>query len=291
MSEYCDPSKRPYYKNGKSCMTKENIMEILTELKINFVKSKNKAQLSNLLKNELKEKEEYKILKNLQLSNELKDKLKNHVFIPINEYPGAREWISNFGAQDVLKQYSEYKVKKFLLVIPGEEGALTETLKNSFERFWNKNNKGNYVYNRFGLITFTAPNSSHFCCVYYDESLKILEFFDPFGSPPTKDFQAILDYILEKLDCELVINTVQYQKDSYNCGIWCLWYILTRLNNKKLKIPLLETPGRNLLKSFQMDVNELRKEVFLPISKKELKDYKKIYKEIKKDDDDVILVS
>ena len=64
---------------------------------------------------------------------------------------------------------------------------------------------------------------SHWVCLYLRKH-HYAEFFCSYGTMPP---QACLE-LLQLCHCQIKINTVTFQEDTFVCGQYCLFYILSR---------------------------------------------------------------
>jgi hypothetical protein len=75
----------------------------------------------------------------------------------------------------------------------------------------------------------------HWVVVFLDLQSKQIEFYDPFGSAPSKELQILMNKIRLALEAgpglhmNIEILKHRHQDDGHNCGFYCLAYIQKRL--------------------------------------------------------------
>lgn len=88
------------------------------------------------------------------------------------------------------------------------------------------------------LNTLPANTSGeHWVVVFIDKKNQTVEYFDPLADMPNSDIQKSISYIRDRFNLssyEFFINTKQHQSrdDDINCGIYCMTYILERLEGR-----------------------------------------------------------
>ncbi len=120
-----------------------------------------------------------------------------------------------------------------------------------------------------GYIVNSDPNfkpGRHWVAIYLPalhsgrKETKV-EFFDPYGCPPSTYGKQILQFIKANTNSQYVFNTLQVQPNSSTlCGLYCCYFILNRLEGEKMEqiINRLLTVGESLLFSqFQHEIQPL----------------------------------
>jgi Ulp1 family protease len=189
------------------------------------------------LKNKYKCLDEVCVLKQELDSDEINRVIKEN-FKPVGPVgPKKTEWLSNFDIDDVLKQIA-VKHEKFLhLYFQMIDFAKTnaDLARLDFAKEYENG------YRTFGTVINTDPstkNGSHWFCVFGDfrtEPYQI-EYFNSSGELPKteiniwmKSTKQVWSKAMEKPIKDVVVSRIQHQKDGYSCGIYSLYYIISRL--------------------------------------------------------------
>jgi hypothetical protein len=152
-----------------------------------------------------------------------------------------------------------------------------DTVKDGIQRTITKHKNKNKTYYAW-IYNFSSSNGkgTHWVCIFVEKqkSTIIFEYFDSFGRPPPKDIQKNIenmmtifktvfsDFVVKKL----IVNEKQFQKNSYDCGVWVIWYIHQRLLGFSLK--KIQTSNNNY---------ENKRRLYFICPVKEKKDEKYIY--------------
>lgn len=102
-----------------------------------------------------------------------------------------------------------------------------------------------------------TQNGSHWVCVFIDNYLKTIEFYDSFGKPPNVCVKVFINALKKyNTSYEYVENQKQQQKENIECGIYCIRYIIERIH------------GTDSFKLMNQDINDKqaniwRKNVFI----------------------------
>lgn len=191
-----------------------------------------------------------KCLLDLALTNNIIDKEIHHKidfynFKPIG--PKPKEWLSNFDIDKVMQQYriaySNFYPYRFNMSdmatkpLYGECALLTTSPVKLYESSLKSPNH----LTRFGVVINTAKSTAsgqHWVCIYIDMSTDewTIEFFNSFPQSykPINDVMMTLLKELEEysaklsntITCKIVmIDSVQHQLSSYQCGVYTLYYI------------------------------------------------------------------
>lgn len=154
--------------------------------------------------------------------------------------------LSNFDIDGVLQQMAiKYKNQKFLHIkfqMIDFEKKGTELSKCNLHEEFKK-------YNTFGCVLNTDKSTGrgiHWFCIFgkkYSQNNISLEYFNSSGLAPLPEVQAWLCKTKHQLEhsrpgCSVTIKYsvgLKYQNDNHSCGVYCLTFILLRLNNVPYK--------------------------------------------------------
>lgn len=105
---------------------------------------------------------------------------------------------------------------------------------------------------------------SHWIAVFFDRDPKtgkrIVEYFDPTGRKPNKNLSNFLEHPYF-WTADVVISKKKHQRGNAECGIYCLFYILERINGRTM-----EQINNNRVSDEEM--NKFRDVFFRPYSEK-----------------------
>jgi hypothetical protein len=100
---------------------------------------------------------------------------------------------------------------------------------------------------RHGFVINTSGkynNGSHWVAMYVDLRTKNLEYFDSFGCRPSEGVEHTLTSIVTSINQKfperemgtvVKYNAKQKQRDSNQCGVWCILFIVSRIKGKSLR--------------------------------------------------------
>lgn len=152
------------------------------------------------------------------------------------------EWLSNFDIDDILDQIEKKYKDKYFLHIPFQMRDFA-TYNTPLEQlnFYDKYKEG---YKTFGVILNTGLSSSngiHWVGMFGDfrQEPFTIEFFNSSGEPPKTEFTVWMHK--KKLEwgklfgpnkrIEIVVaSKFQHQYDNHSCGVYSLYYIISRLD-------------------------------------------------------------
>ena len=236
-------------KENNSCLTDSDI-ETFIEIynKYNNIKLKNKDDYIEKMSGDY----EWKIMKLDIYKNDKKfyNKLKKVIFKPVIKKYAL---LTNFDIDDVMTRIDKddflwcgvYACDFYNYI---EISELKKILKKI-----NSKKQTALILNTDSYI----QNGSHWVCVFIDNYLKTIEFYDSFGKPPNECVQVFIN-ILKKYNSSYnyIQNKKQQQKENIECGIYCIRYIIERIH------------GRNSFELMNQDINDKqaniwRKNVFI----------------------------
>ena len=180
-------------------------------------------------------------------NSDKKQKLKNELFAPNapNSWKNnITEWLSSLDIKNVMKQYEE-KHNNFLFIGPSpidfevkyENSCVWPELCNFSVENYLKNNK-----TKIGFIFNTDPHyksGSHWIALFLDLDKKKIFFFDSNGNEAPNEITDLIKKIVlqcNKLNIKLKIDSnvgFTHQKQNTECGMYCLYFIINILDNKK----------------------------------------------------------
>lgn len=156
-----------------------------------------------------------------------------------------KTWLSSIDIVNVLRQY-ERRYEDFASFGPvpsNFEEVLHQIVfdvcksHNTLEKMYKKGKK------RIGMVInqdLYGNRGTHWVCVFIDLSDDVysIEYFDSIGKEPLKSIKKYLNYVQTKLrnlngkrnTVVKKINSKTHQKKNSECGIYCLYYIINRLN-------------------------------------------------------------
>lgn len=151
---------------------------------------------------------------------------------------GKYEWLNSIDIRDVMEQY-EKKYPKFSFLGPvpidfqdigSEVGALNL-----------KNMKG-YNKSKIGIIFNTDPHDApgeHWISMFIDLDNNTICFFDSTGDEPPQEVVVLMEKLIKQSKnlgitsyLRPIINKTQHQFQDSECGVYCLYFILQRLQGR-----------------------------------------------------------
>ena len=169
------------------------------------------------------------------------------------------EWLSNYDIGDVLKQYERtYPVFKYFEPSPiefdskpdGKNGSCVsnELCKFNLKDYYTDKNK-----TKFGMVFNLDKHDepgSHWVSLFTDLKDKekpFIMYFDSAGDEIQPEIKELADRIIKQandLGIKLTSNyeSIEHQRGNSECGMYCLYYIITLLTGKAGK---LQTTGGN----------------------------------------------
>lgn len=173
------------------------------------------------------------VLKN----NKLFNKTIIESFKPIRP-KGKHEWLSTIDINDVMKQY-EKKYKNFMFM-----GAVPIDFYELYYEFANMNIKAlSKLKKKIGFVFNTDPSykdGEHWIAMILDLNDKTLCFFDSANSEPPIQVKKFMKDLVEKgkkagIELNVIINTIEHQMGDSECGVYSLYFLISRLEGKTCK--------------------------------------------------------
>ena len=247
----CAPKKETKF---NTCFDKPALINIITTWntinKDNLIKYK-KTDSVNILWNKVNNKFKYKCntelcwLKDGYIN---KNKYKRYFkpFKPDEWNQNPREWLSTLDIEAVLKQY-ESKFPEFFFIgsvpidfdyelSPGN-CVVNELCKINIDLFYRKNKtKVGIVFN---LDKHNQPGS-HWVALFCNFDKKELNYFDSYGYSVPDEINTLMKRLQiqskeKNINLKLNYNDVRHQYKNSECGIYCINFIISMLENKNFK--------------------------------------------------------
>ena len=162
----------------------------------------------------------------------------------------SNDWVSNHDIHKVMKQYELlFPHFKFMGALPSDFYTIIPVNYNVI-----------FDYQCAGIIfntdTFDKPGR-HWVAFFIDNINKKCEYFDSNGLPPNKQIRTFIMFFMNNYckDYIYVQNNIKHQYGMIECGIYSIFYLLSRL--------IGENPNdRRLILDDEMEF--LRKKYFRP---------------------------
>jgi len=145
------------------------------------------------------------------------------------------EWLSTLDIRAVMEQYEKkYKGFNFIGPFPMDFEAIYDELSNlNLKKLCKEDKKIGIVFN----TDISSGPGEHWISMFLDLQNRTLCFFDSVGDKPPQPVMRLMKKIVQqsqamKCPVKLVINKKQYQKDYSSCGIYSLFFIISRLQGK-----------------------------------------------------------
>ena len=242
----CSPSITPIDTAGSSynysCFTLKDLKDM--------AKMVNKKYKSNIKIKEYRASDKKKLIRDIHYALKCEKMsldmcvLKNystdfHKVIKNNFKPkrpkGKEEWLSSIDIYDVMEQYMEkYPDFIFFGPVPIDWQDFSNALARLNLKKLYKNKK------RIGIVFNTDPSyksGEHWISMFIDLNNKTICFFDSVGDEPPKEVKKFMNKIIKQaknigLKLKPVINDKQHQILNNVCGVYSLYFIISRLQGK-----------------------------------------------------------
>ena len=93
-------------------------------------------------------------------------------------------------------------------------------------------------YVRYSVVINTG---GHWVCLFIDKTQKLIEYWDSMGKKPPKATQSLINDIIGMftmytpgISWKTKYSGVQHQFGAVQCGVYCIWYIVSRLQGKSM---------------------------------------------------------
>lgn len=172
------------------------------------------------------------------------------------------EWLSSLDLINVMEHYeNKYKDFEFLGPFPIDFHFLYKDFSNiNLKKLINGHKKLGIIFN---TDTSSGPGE-HWISLFLDLSNKTICFFDSVGEKPPKEIEKLMKELIqsakEKYNIKLkkIINCTQYQYGNSACGVFSLWFIISRLKGESCKIIFNKSKD----KINDNTINNMRKKYF-----------------------------
>ncbi len=150
---------------------------------------------------------------------------------------GKYEWLNSIDIRDVMEQYEKtYPQFSFLGPVPIDfQDIGTEVGSLNL-----KNIKG--YKSKIGIIFNTDPHDApgeHWISMFIDLDNNTICFFDSTGDEPPQEVAILMEKLIKQSKnlgitsyLRPIINKTQHQFQDSECGVYCLYFILQRLQGK-----------------------------------------------------------
>ncbi len=167
------------------------------------------------------------------------DKALKENFKPIGP-ARSTEWLSNFDIDDVLAQVERKYDDKNFLHIPFQMRDFEKTNSELARLDWQS--KYNEGYRTFGTVINTDYSSGkgiHWFCLFgdfLDSSDKFtIEYFNSSGELPLPEISEWMKRTKYSLNFpkevkDVIVTRIENQSNSHACGVYSLYYIISRLD-------------------------------------------------------------
>ena len=172
-----------------------------------------------------------KLIESGAMDRQTGDIVKTTAFKPLG--PLTREWLSNIDIDNVLDQYQNHHTD-FLYI----DTTPIDFNPNTMFKIYRDSYKNKLGIRKIATVYNTDPSSKpgkHWIASFVDIKKKTVFFYDSVGSPPPKNIQKLLSKINNNLfqnKNKILWNNINHQKKNSECGVFCLYFITTLLDNK-----------------------------------------------------------
>lgn len=225
--------------DGSICSSKKSLNIMRKWLESEGIKPKNNNEIVEEAKKKTNCNSESCLYKPDKLGQFLPENDLKERFNPEGPWDN-NNWLSNIDIDGVLDLYSKkfpkfYHVNFQMIDFQDYKGELTRV---DFENLLQ-----NYKYLACVLNTDTSKGKGkHWICIFIDMDGRTVEFFDSAASSTPDEILRFMVNTTDELNnhlknkenkifTERYINTLQHQKQNSECGVYCLFYILSRINN------------------------------------------------------------
>lgn len=188
-------------------------------------------------------------LKHNFMKNNLDDEMMNHTFAPASPEDWKTdpyEWLSSMDIQNVMQQYENvYPFYRFI----GPSPIDYDTHIMYDECVWeelcefdlNKHKKEGKT--KIGVIFNLDPHyeeGSHWIALMIDIPNDVVYYFDSYGEPAEPQIMKFMKEVVKQINenggkGKIIENKKQFQFSDGECGIYCIYFILEMLKNKRFK--------------------------------------------------------
>lgn len=204
----------------------------------------------------------------------VKNKNKDVKITKVESYTGCteRKWLTSKDIDLAVQNISSDNFLYLTQIFWDKWTDIKDGLEKTLKRTKNKNKQYySWIYN----YSSSNGKGTHWVCVFVEklENIKF-EYFDSFGKEPPKNIKQNIEHMMNlfrKAYPDLTMNILNtnkksFQNNSYDCGLWVIWYIHQRLKGITLsKLQNLDTRDEN------------KRKLYFVCPQKEKRDQKYIY--------------
>ena len=181
------------------------------------------------------------------------------------------EWLSTTDIEGVLFQYeSKYPNFRFIGAVPIDfddkdsvgKCLVSELCKTNLDTFIERN------INKVGIVFNLDPSwkgGSHWVAMFIDLTMKNMYYWDSYGESPPNEVNDLANRLKEdgkkrNMNFTFHINSVRHQYKNTECGVYCIWFIVSLLESKNSENKYFELIN-NIIKDDKMQ--EFREKFFI----------------------------
>ena len=255
LKRVCAPKSKHLSIQKNSCMTPyilHDIKKLHNNNNSSKITSNNALQIFNELKNKFSDCQDESCILHNSLPKRQANIIEKELFAP--KHPPEwkdkpNTWLSNFDIEGILSQYEDYK-NDFEFMGPsfidfentpnGRTCVDTEICQLDINKFKSLGkNKIGIVFN----LDKHYQNGSHWVSMFIDIKDKFIFYFDSAGDKIPKEFMRLVKKIKQQgsennMDFEFhQVYPFQHQYGDNECGMYCLFFIISLLTEKHNDIP------------------------------------------------------
>ena len=277
----CAPNRKKFIDNnlqGKTCYGNSELFMLKNywnkQNPNNLIKTNNPKEIWVFLRKNLNKKcyNELCWLKNTEFDDPLiKKKIIKNLFRPFSPKSWnikPFEWLSSHDIEDVMKQYEKAK-KNFVFLGPspidfdtldeGFAGGCVYEPLCKFNLSYYLNNKRQKK-DKIGIIFNLDPHTkggSHWVALFINLVENYIFYFDSNGDKIPKKIKILKDRIVDQasklnIDLKFYENNVEHQLKDGQCGMYCLYFIIELLQERKTPEDFKKRIPDNLMKDYRI---------------------------------------
>jgi hypothetical protein len=210
-------------KNSEICSSQEMLKNLKDWLQI---QSQNPKEIIQVAKTKLSCPDETCVLETAQEKGALSEDDVSKV-LKVKGPWDSTKWLDNENIDCTLEQYAEKFSGFHPIKFQMRDFAKYPTQLSTFN--WQK---PGIKYVACALNTdLTGNPGEHWTALFVDYPSKTVEYFDSAGNTPHQEFLELIVGIASKLDFrDISVTTVKHQVENTECGVYTLYYILSRLH-------------------------------------------------------------